>query len=160
MTAEIFTFTQAVPCADADGVPIRVGSVLREITDGERGVVTRIVRAGQMGTPFDAVGDLHIKTHGSTTRCTNRYAFWRHIPHNDQTYAERFLSWKLRPYDHDTESSISRDEGCAAEGIMALLPDDLVNWDYGPFPDRLEDALQYLAEHLTTLAARDGKEKP
>ena len=31
---------------------------------------------------------------------------------------------------------------------MSLLPNDIVDWDYGPHPDRLEDALRFLMEHL------------
>jgi hypothetical protein len=34
---------------------------------------------------------------------------------------------------------------------MALLPDDVVDWTYGPFPDCLEDALGYLVEHLSNI---------
>lgn len=153
MQAEVFTFTKEVPCADADGVPIREGSVLVHVTEGERGVVVAIKRAGDIGTPFDAVGDIHIKTSPGCTRCTNCYSSWRHIPHNDQTYEERLQSWLRKPYEHDEDRQISRDEGLAIDGIMALLPDDIVDWETGPWPDKIEDALEFLVEHLSSKPA-------
>lgn len=152
-TAETFTFTQKVTCADADGVAIREGSVLKEINDGERGVVTRIVRASDTVAPMAAcIGDIVISISGnpSTKRVTNRYAQWRHIPHNDQTYSERFLSWMQKPFVHDEDSRISRDQQLAIDGILNLLPDDVVDWTFGLCPDRLQDALHYLVEHLTS----------
>ena len=149
---ETFTFTQTVKLVDSDGRPIREGSVLREINDGEQGVVTHISRAGgQAISPFDTVGDIAIKTSRGTSRCTNRYNQWRHVPRNEQTYEQRLLSWKLTPYDHEEDRGVSEDEGLAVDGIMALLPDDLVDWDYGPFPDRLDNALTYLDQHIEEL---------
>lgn len=158
MKPETFTFTKEVACADADGEPIREGSVLRHIEDNDRGVVMRISRVGmQSVSPIDQVGDIHIQTSPGCHRCTNNYFKWRHIPHNEQTYEERFLSWLHRPYEHDSEKSVSKDEGAAIDGIMALLPDDVVDWDYGPFPDRLEDALRFLMQHLSNKHKNDNK---
>lgn len=156
MEPETFTYisTKTVPCVDADGRPIREGSVLREISDGERGVVVHIVRAGDRdGPPLAAVGDLGIQTRRGTMRVTNRYSQWRHIPHAEQTYEERYVSWLKVPFDHDGSRRISRAEALAIDGIMALLPDDLVDWKYGPTPDRIQDALRFLSDHLTSLAA-------
>lgn len=148
-TAEVFTFTMEVPYADADGTPIRVGSVLRHVTDGSRGVVVDIKHEGDMGTPFDAAGDIHIQISRGCTRCTNIYHEWRHLPRNDQSYSERLLAWKVKPYDHEDDRGISKDEGLAIDGIMALLPDDVVDWELGPWPDKLEDALGFLTKHLS-----------
>lgn len=151
MKTETVTFVtrKEVPIADADGVRICEGSVLREINDGERGVVTRVVRAGDKGTVLDAVGDLNIYMRPGCTRVTNRYNQWRHIPHNEQTYDERFTSWLQTPHHHDPDyASVSKDESIACAGIMAILPDDIVS-DYGPFPDRIENALRYLVQHLS-----------
>lgn len=151
MKPEVVKFTVEVQIADADGVAIREGSVLRNIHDGDRGVVVRILRVGDRGTAFDAVGDLNIHIRPGASRVTNKYAEWRHIPHNEQTYAERFVSWGRTPFYYDSEySAVSKDEAMACSGIMALLPDDIVN-DYSPSGDRLDDALNYLVEHLTTL---------
>jgi hypothetical protein len=155
VSAETFTFTKVVPCADADGFPIKEGSVLREISDGERGVVVAIVRPDTHDRPaLSCVGDIGIQTRVGTLRVTNRYSKWRHIPHDEQTYEERFVSWLARPFHHDDESGRSRAEALAIDGIMALLPDDLVDWENGPWPDRIEDALKFLSKHLTTLATR------
>jgi hypothetical protein len=150
MKPETVTFSKEVPLTDVVGISIKLGSVLQEITDGERGVVVRIVRTGEMGTVLDCVGDVHIKTGRGTTRVTNRYAQWRHIQNNAQTYEERFESWLKQPYEHDEFKQISKDEGLAVDGIMSLLPDDAVDWDYGPFPDSIETALRLLVNHLTT----------
>lgn len=151
MTQEIetVTFTKVVPLADADGRAIREGSVLREINDGEQGVVTWIGRAGgPSGPAMASVGDIAVQKSSRVTRVTNRYSQWRHVSHIEQSYAERYLSWMHRPHDHDEDGDISKDEAMAIDGIMALLPDDIVDWDYGPHPDRLEDALRFLADHL------------
>lgn len=153
---ETFLFTQQIACADADNAPIREGSVLREIKDGERGVVTRIVRASDTVAPFaSCIGDLviSISGHPSIKRVTNRYSQWKHIPQEQQTYEERFLSWMHRPFEHDPDKSISQDEQLAVNGIMALLPRDIVNSEYGPWPDHLEDALRFLTYHLTVISS-------
>lgn len=83
------------------------------------------------------------------SRVTNRYGAWRHVPRNKQTYRERFLVWCMTPFDPDKDSEIPEDEQKAANAIMALLPDDVVDWDWGPWPDRLDDALDFLVEHLS-----------
>lgn len=154
---ETFKFTKEVPLADADGKPIREGSVLMEVGGTERGVVVEIVRPGQWcRVPMGSIGDIEIKTRPGISRITNRYSSWRHIPQKDQTYEERYLSWIRRDYDHDDTRSISKDEGCAIDGIMALLPDDTVEWEYGPWPDKLEDALEFLVAHLTALNQKIG----
>lgn len=64
----------------ADGRPIRPGDVLRNVEDGDRGVVIRIIKAGS--------------------------------------------------------------------GIMALLPEDTVCWEVGPWPDSVVQAIKFLVDHL------------
>lgn len=148
MKPETVKFTKEVPIADADGKAILEGSVLREISDRkERGVVVRIVRAGDRGTVMDAVGDLNIFMGAGTVRVTNRYSAWQHIPHDEQTHAERLISWNKQAHYYDEESQVSKDESLACSAIMALLPSNTVD-DYGPFGDRLDDALGYLARYL------------
>ena len=156
---ETVTFIKVVPIADADGKAIRVGSVLRH-EDGERGVVVRIVRLGDSGTVFDAVGDLNVWTGPGSYRCSNNYSKWRHIPKEEQTYEERYVSWKKTPFNEDLSilmhgESISKDERIAVDGIMALLPSDIVDWEYGPWPDDLEQALHFLQQHLSKLSGQD-----
>ena len=146
---ETVTFQKVVKIADADGRAIREGSVIREINDGVQGVVTWIGREGDRDGPVMAcVGDLAVHLPNRSVRVTNRYSQWRHVPHDEQSYEERFLSWMQRVYEHDDDRDISKDEGMAIDGIMALLPDDTVDWEYGPLPDRLEDALRFLVDHL------------
>ena len=158
---ETVTFTKVVPIADADGVAIREGSVLREITDGEHGVVTAIGRSGSLngGWYGMCIGDLLIQKSPGCCRVTNRYDQWRHVPHDEQTYEERLVSWLCRKYEHYGDREVSEDEGKAVDGIMALLPDDTVDWDYGPTPDRLEDALAFLKDHLQELQDKLDKQK-
>lgn len=148
---ETFTFTKEVPVADADGTPIREGSVIREITDGQQGVVIQIIRKGFKGwaPPMVQLGDMVVKTSPGCSRVTNRYNQWRHVPREEQTYEQRYTAWLHTRYDHDDDRQISKDEGLAIDGIMALLPIDIVDWEHGPWPDRLEDALKFLVEHLS-----------
>ena len=162
MKPETFTFTREVPLADADGQAIAEGSVLKNIKDGEVGVVVRVIRKGDSHGPMASmIGDICISLGAGSTRITNKYSAWRHVPHNEQTYLDRLHSWGKRQYEHDSDRSISRDEGLAIDGIMSLLPDDTVNWECGPWPDTIADALQFLAGHLTELTnAHNAAEKP
>ena len=161
--SETFTFTQIVKCEDADGRAIRVGSVLKEISDGTTGVVHRISKIGDTAcSPLDQVGDVHIGTSSGSTRVTNRYNQWRHVPHDEQTFEQRFQSWRLTPYDHDEYTEISKDVGLAGDGIMSLLPSDIVDWYQGPFPDDIGTALEFLTKYLTQLKEKQNEkqEKP
>lgn len=157
MKPETVIFTKIVPLSDADGKPICEGSVLKHTEDGERGVVVRIVRPTDATAPmFSQVGDVLIQTAVGCQRGTNNYGKWRHIPHNEQTPRERFDSWMCRKYDHDEDRGISEDAGLAIDGIMALLPDNIVDWEYGPWPDSIEDALRFLVAHLSNERLSNG----
>lgn len=146
---------------DAQGKRIAEGSVLRSIEDGCQGVVVKIMKAGDWGGPFDQVGDLRIKTSPGCTRVTNRYELWKHVPRAEQSYTERYLSWF---HDRDAfsynglkyDEQKSDDERKAISGIMALLPEDVVHWETGPWPDTIESALNFLVEHLSEKANRSG----
>lgn len=161
MNAETVTFTKTVAIADADHKPICEGSVLRHVKDGVVGVVDRIIRPTDKFGPFFAqVGDILIRTSPGTHRGTNRYTDWKHVPHSEQTYAQRYLSWLLRKetaeeYAQEEGSHMTEDEARVVAGIMHLLPDDAVDWDYGPFPDTIEDALKILSSHLSKLSKQE-----
>lgn len=145
--------TQKLNLTASDGKAITEGSVLINLEDGTRGVVTEIGRPGHRSSiPILSLGDIIIQTSPGCYRGTNMYDKWRHIPHNEQTYLERYNSWRMRPYRHDEYDGVSREEGCAINGIMALLRDDVVEWELGPWPDHIEDALKFLQEHLSDLA--------
>lgn len=146
-------YEKVVPVCDSNGHGIFPGSVIENVKDKERGVVKHVYKKGDRSVlGLACEGDLAIQVSRGTTRITNKYSEWRHVPKVEQTYEERFQSWLARPYEHDDEyKQSSRDEGLAVDGIMALLPEDIVDWDYGPFPDRLDDALHYLTRHLTEL---------
>ena len=158
MECETVTFTKEVKIADADGKPIREGSVLREINDGTIGVVTKIVRVGDRVPIMSLCGDLHIKTGPGSLRVTNRYNQWCHVPRKDQTYFQRLEAWIIRPYERTfcPSESISDEEAIAVDGIMNMLPADPVDWENGPWPDRLEDALKFLVDHLEDLSSKKG----
>ena len=151
---ETITMTVTVKLADADGEPIRVGSVLRSLDDGQVGVVTRIIREGDSGPFCSAVGDLVLHVSSGNTRVTNKYSSYRHVPRDEQTYIQRLTAWRQVPYEHDEllNPHMSKYEGLAIDGIMALFPRDPVNWDFGPFPNTLDDALEFMARHLAELA--------
>lgn len=146
--AETFKFYQEIPCADCDGVPIREGSVLCEIADNEKGIVTRIIRAEDKYAPMAAaVGDLLIRTGAGCTRVTNRYSKWQHVPKAQQTYQERWLSWSYTRRAPDAEW----DEEHMVSGIMALLPDDIVDDNWEVWPSTFENVMPVLAAHLDKL---------
>lgn len=155
--------TKTVEIVDADGLPIRVGSVLKNIPSEadrngpDRGVVVDIILPGQprRGMMAAGVGDLIIKLQPAVYRVTNRYTDWRHIPRKDQTYSERFLAWQSVDYEHDDTRRVSRDEGCAMEGILALLPESCFTESVDPWPESLEDALEHLVAHMERLAAEN-----
>lgn len=155
MKIETFKFTKEVQLVDCDGVPIREGSVLQNVKDGDRGVVTNVIREGDKGVPgLDAVGDLCIASGPGSTRHTNKYSEWKHVPHNAQTYSERRLSWTntKKTYEPEYCGSDSQDEWLACSGIMALLPDNVVDETFDSYPEHLGEALLYLERHLSELA--------
>jgi len=137
---------------DADGKEIHVGTVLRQIHDGDRGVVVRIVKAGDKGHPgLDCVGDLNISSGPGRTRVTNRYSEWKRIPEAEQTYLERFTSWQHSDSFYEPEyTQRSKDEYEAVRGILALLPPGIVDYDYHN-PSTTCEALYIMAQHLEAL---------
>ena len=95
------TVTVEKEITDIVGQPIFEGSVLEEVGGSCRGVVSWIGRPGSYGPMFACVGDIAIETGAGTQRITNKYSNWRHVPHNDQTYKERFRSWQLTVFEVD-----------------------------------------------------------
>lgn len=141
---------------DCDGVKIMPGSVLRCIDqdDNTLGVVVSIVNAEDPSSfrmcvgPFGH-GDLVIQTGHGTYRVTNRYSRWKHVPHEEQTYDLRFRSWCERKFEFDEYGlGSSPDEQIAIGGILNLLPECPVDYDFGPIPETVEDALALIAAHL------------
>lgn len=145
-----------VPIADCDGEEIFVGSVLENIKDGNRGVVTKIYQVGDTNDGFAMVGDVRIELSPGCDRVTNIYHEWKHIPREQNTHRERFVAWLNTSYDHDEWRGISRDEALAVDGLLSLLPedprfdDDQSNW----FEDRLEYALKLVVEHIEELRGK------
>lgn len=143
---------------DANGKPITDGSVLKHIKENDRGVVINVVKPGGKQirhTGLECVGDIQIRTSPYTTRCTNKYGDWEHVSHQDQTYEERYLSWKSRPYIHDPELYHPNPSvGLAIDGIMSLLPDSIADFDYEDWPVSIEAALKYLTRHLSELKSK------
>ena len=136
----------------AKGVSIREGDVLKRVDEDIVGVVLSIRMKGDRGTVFECVGDIILDiTPGWTRRVTNQYDKWEHVPHDEQTYRQRRKAWSASYYDHDEDVCKSRGEGLAINGIMALLPDDIVDAETGPWPDSLEDALNFLTDHLENI---------
>jgi len=149
--------------ADCDGNAIHAGNVLQSLErPNERGVVMRILKEGDRGYSACHIGDMEIKIGPGTTCFSTRYNQWKIIPHNEQTYEERYDAWfysEVEP-DYDEEpGGVTRAEAVAIQGIMALLPDDIVDWDFGPFPNRLENALSFLVAHLSSISDSDKNKK-
>ena len=47
-------------------------------------------------------------------------------------------------------------EKTPAEPAGALLPEDAVCWEEGPWPDSIESALNFLVEHLSSNTNQTG----
>ena len=91
------TYTQELPITDADGKPVYrkvvpicdrkgrgifPGAVLENVKDKERGVVNHVYKAGDRSVlGLACQGDLAIRISAGTTRITNKYSEWRHVPH-------------------------------------------------------------------------------
>lgn len=143
----------------ADGQPIYEGSVLEAIDpkDDCRGVVTQIINEGDYAHYLMCVGDVLITSTAGQMRVSCQYANYRHVPREEQTYLERHQSWCHQEY---VDSGIEEDqtprrlmERKAIDGILALCPSDPVDWESGPWPDTIEEALSFMAKHLTGLTA-------
>jgi hypothetical protein len=155
MEVETVTFTKTVKIEDVHGEPIREGSVLKHTDGGEEGVVTKIYREGDRSRwGIECVGDMQIKTSSFSTRISNNYSKWRHIPHEEQTYHQRYQSWCItRKFVSDSHEE--EEDDVAISGIMNLLPMEIVDWENGPWPDSLGDALYFLQLHLTNLTEKE-----
>ena len=146
-----FEVKKTIEIVDADKVPILKGSVLQHIDDEDcRGVVTRIALPGMQGYTMECAGDIHVRTGPGCARVSSKYHTWRHIPHDEQTYEERYLSWLYHEFWYDKDSSISKDEQFAMSGIIALLPENAIKWETH-YPNDFQDSLEYLMKHLMEL---------
>lgn len=152
-----FEVKKTIEIIDADKAPILKGSVLQHIEDKNcRGVVTRIALPGMLGYVAECVGDIHVRTGPGCARVSSKYHAWRHIPHDDQTYEERYLSWLYSEFWHDEHLTISKDEQFAMSGIMALLPENAIKWETH-YPSDFQDTLEYLMKHLMELKEKADK---
>lgn len=156
------------PLVDADGVPIELGSILRHEDGRCRGVVTWIGYPDQPrghmiwgAPPLSQTGDIQVYEGRGISRISNQFGKFRHIPREETTYWERYTSWLKRPFNYEApdpdvseENRISKGEALACDGIMAMLPNDPVDWEYGDWPDRIEVALRYLLDHFEELEKR------
>jgi hypothetical protein len=147
---EVFTYTKTVevPLVDADGVPIRLGSVLEQLDGSFCGVVVRIARAGMRGRLCECVGDISVWNGGGSTTVSSRYSNWRHVPHDKQKHWQRFESWILEDDWIDPDSRVGKDVQIAVYGIMRLIPENHFNFDWSGYPLTTEDALRYLALYM------------
>lgn len=153
-------FCTRVDRADKHGVAIEEGSILRTLPGDAcpaAGVVTRIIREGDVATTMSCVGDVHIHIGGGSTRVTNRYSKWEHVPRAEQTYRQRWWAWRTRPYEHceyDYHSGASEDEGFAIDGLLSLFPEDPRDYDNDMYGDCIDEVLGMIASHLDEVAAQ------
>lgn len=148
------TRTIEVAIADANGKPIRVGSVLRNVTAltpsaGSRGVVVQIPMPGDWVDNSAQFGDLIIKTGAGSDRITNIYNEWIHIERAQQTVRERYLSWKVTPFDRNSvPEGVKPETWLSIEGIFALLPEEPREWDDVESPFTTDEALGILVSYI------------
>jgi len=136
-----------IPIADVKGEPIYAGSVLRKIDSDTTGVVMRIIKEGDYTSMFSCIGDMEIHISPGITRVSNQYDKWIHVPKSEQTFYQRYLSWYQKPSYIDEWSEISKDEQICMEGILSILPDECINWEFDP-PGNFTEALNLLANYL------------
>lgn len=107
---------------DANGVAIKVGSVVRKVgLPNKRGVVVQICEEGQLSmAAFSVVGDVVIAYEPSSYYVTNQYHDWEHIPKDEQTAGERYNAWLWTRLDQEEATFGSLSFFC--RGIQALLP--------------------------------------
>lgn len=145
---------------DVKGNLIHLGSVLKHLDEENvRGVVTYIAKAGDYPpAPAMYVGDFMILLSGSS-RVTNQYYKWVTVPREEQTFSERYHSWFYDPdsvdYGEHEYRQLTKKECLAISGIIALLPKDPVDWEWGPWPDSVESALKFVARHLAEQAGEE-----
>lgn len=149
MKPEEFTFTITKKLADANGEPIKLGSVLEK--NGEVGVVFKIIREGDEGGLACCVGDIAVRMSSNVSTYSNQYDSWKHVPHDRQTHEQRYLSWLYAGGECYVSDGESKDEMKAVYGILNLFPDGYFNWEYIDFPLNIEQALRILAKYLDYL---------
>lgn len=145
---------------DAEGTAICVGDVLRHLEDGTIGVVIQIWKAGDTdrGLIPHQVGDMDLQITPGSTRVTNRHNQWVGVPRDEQTYDLKFRSWLATPYERDEDSDRSPDEQLAVDGILALLPDNLID-SADEWPESTVSALALLARHLIEVTEDNRRAK-
>lgn len=68
---------------------------------------------------------------------------------------------KTMKHIHGEEGGKTWAEALAIDGIMALLPENTVDWEGpGPWPDRIDDALTFLEQHLTKITNQKNPKRP
>lgn len=142
---------------DADGLPILPGNVMYRADDlTKRGVVTRVVRRAEECHGFMGVGDMMLAEthHQGCSTVSSAHNKWRRVPREEWVPMECYMHWRHTPFC-ENGSERPAIEQMATQGITALLPSDVIDWEYGPSPDLLEDALHYMARYLETLHPRN-----
>lgn len=134
---------------DINGHPIKEGSVLQKVSSPrDRGVVVKIYKVGEIvhTIPTIYAGDLCIRCKNSSI-ISNKYSSWKHIPHKEQSYTERFTSWAVNIGNNNKQENYD----LLMSGILNLFPNDLVGDYYDDFPDTPETILRYLARYMDEL---------
>lgn len=137
---------------DADGKEIKVGSVLLNIYDKRRGVVVDLADDSGKWMRYSilppCLGDMRIKLEPGLYRVTNSCSEWKHIPHDDQTYRERYESWFVRPHYYDDSKPIGEEVDLLISGICSISSKKILD-DYEKMDIiSIEESLLRLVEHL------------
>ena len=133
---------------DADGKTISLGSVIRRVDDSSRrGVVIRIIGEDEPSSMLTgSPGDLNVLTSPGCTTVSAQHSQWEHIPHDDQSYMERFHSWRLQEDRDEPE-----DKDFFINAVLSLLPE---LGDYDDYPYDVCSAMEKLATELSKAKER------
>lgn len=129
---EKFKFITEIELADVNGEQISEGSILKNIKDGDIGVVVRIIRENDKYFPiYSAIGDVHIQLDYGYVRITNNYSEWVHTKSNEQKFIHRYLSWQSKKFQADDWDDKRVDIQWAINGIVSLIPPESIDWEMG-----------------------------
>lgn len=157
------------PAKSAHGQYLQQGNVVRKIKgdkqDRVTGIIMRTLKPGDKGNVFQMVGDIEIYISQGVTRITNKYSEWEHVPKEEQTFFQRYMSWLYTPGEKpEYEEHMSDDEWMCYRGIVDILPEETVDWDNNP-PSNFTEVFRILAQYMDTLKdkppkSEDIKENP
>lgn len=129
---------------DIDGIEIKLGAVLRDTSNTHNvGVVVKIATKDSAFILAERVGDISIQTSPGCRIVSCNYSKWKRVPHDEQTFDQRYLSW-IYSY-----SKYEDPEYFYIDGLLSLIDESFIEEDN--YPIKFEEALNLVKKQLTAL---------